>query len=161
MRFQWETSYGMGWDRHKLLWDGNGPNKYVPCTTLGLSMGMSFLWDSHGKRPIGWDGNWTEKYVPRTTLHLTSLRRCSAGSIHETGFWLYKLPESCVSLMFSIAFLFPLLLFLSKLPLSIYKWTCHKNIFAQLSDNSRTVLTKATAFVIADQFSPGEEIREQ
>jgi len=24
----------MGWDRHKLLWDGNGTNKYVPSTTL-------------------------------------------------------------------------------------------------------------------------------
>jgi len=22
----------------------------------GLSMGMSFLWESHGKRPKGWDG---------------------------------------------------------------------------------------------------------
>ena len=21
----------------------------------GLSMGMSFLWESHGKRPMGWD----------------------------------------------------------------------------------------------------------
>jgi len=24
----------MGWDRHKLLWDGNGTDKYVPLTTL-------------------------------------------------------------------------------------------------------------------------------
>jgi len=24
----------MGWDRHKLLWDGNGTDKYVPWTTL-------------------------------------------------------------------------------------------------------------------------------
>jgi len=38
----------MGWDRHKLLWDGNGTDKYVPWTTLGLSMGMSFLWDGTG-----------------------------------------------------------------------------------------------------------------
>jgi len=45
----------MGWDRHKLLWDGNGTDKYVPWTTLGLSMGMAFLWESHGKRPMGWD----------------------------------------------------------------------------------------------------------
>jgi len=22
----------------------------------GLSMGMGFLWQSHGKRPMGWDG---------------------------------------------------------------------------------------------------------
>jgi len=129
---------------------------------------MPFLWESHGKRPMGWDrhklpwnGNWTYKYVPWTTLHLTSLRLCCTGSIHETVFWLCKLPESCVSLKFSIAFLFPLLLFLSKLPSSIYKRTCNKNIFAQLSDNSRTVLTKATAFVIAEQLSRGEEIREQ
>jgi len=41
----------------------------------GLSMGMSFLWESHGKRPMGWDrhkmlwdGNGTAKYVPWTTL---------------------------------------------------------------------------------------------
>ena len=24
--------------------------------SAGLSMGMSFLWESHGKRPMGWDG---------------------------------------------------------------------------------------------------------
>ena len=41
----------------------------------GLSMGMSFLWESHGKRPVEWDrhkllwdGNGTDKYVPWTTL---------------------------------------------------------------------------------------------
>jgi len=27
----------MGWDRHKLLWDGNGTDKYVPWTTLPLA----------------------------------------------------------------------------------------------------------------------------
>jgi len=26
----------MEWDRHKLLWDGNGTDKYVPWTTLKL-----------------------------------------------------------------------------------------------------------------------------
>jgi len=68
----------LGWDRHKLLWDGNGTDKYVPWTTLGLSMGMSFLWESHGKRPMGWDrhkllldGKGTDKYVPWTTLPFT------------------------------------------------------------------------------------------
>jgi len=25
----------MGWDRHQLLWDGNGTNKYVPWTDDG------------------------------------------------------------------------------------------------------------------------------
>jgi len=58
MGFLWE-SHGkrpMGWDRHNLLWDGNGTDKYVPLTTLGLSMRMSFLWESHGKRPMRWDG---------------------------------------------------------------------------------------------------------
>jgi len=25
----------MVWDRHQLLWDGNGTDKYVPRTTLG------------------------------------------------------------------------------------------------------------------------------
>jgi len=49
----------------------------------------------------------------------TSLRLCCTGSISETVFWLCKLPESCVSYKFSIAFLFSLLLFLSKLPSSI------------------------------------------
>jgi len=41
----------------------------------GLSMGMGFLWESHGKRPVEldrhtllWDGNGTDKYVPWTTL---------------------------------------------------------------------------------------------
>jgi len=37
----------MGWD---------GTDKHVPWTTLGLSMGTSFLWESHWKRPMGWDG---------------------------------------------------------------------------------------------------------
>jgi len=50
MSFLWESlgKRPMGWDRHKLLWDGNGTDKYVPWTTLGLPMGMSFLWESHG-----------------------------------------------------------------------------------------------------------------
>jgi len=63
MGIPWETSHGMGWDRHKLLWDGNGTDKYVPWITLGLSMGMSFLWESHGKRPMGWDGTGINCYV--------------------------------------------------------------------------------------------------
>jgi len=77
MGIPWETSHGMGWDRHKLLWDGNGTDKYVSWTTLDLSMGMSFLWESHGKRSMGWDGNGTDKYVPWTTLVIrcTSLRQ--------------------------------------------------------------------------------------
>jgi len=40
----------------------------VPTIWTGLSMGMSFLWESHGKRPMGWDrhkllwdGNGTDK----------------------------------------------------------------------------------------------------
>jgi len=38
-------------------------------------MGMSFLWESHGKRSMGWDRHkllWdgTDKYVPWTTLHI-------------------------------------------------------------------------------------------
>jgi len=49
----------MGWDRHKLLRDRNGTDKYVPWTTLGLSLGMSFLWESHGKRPMEWVGDGT------------------------------------------------------------------------------------------------------
>jgi len=50
--------------------------------------------------------------------HLTSLRLGCTGSMPETGFWLCKFRESCVSYKFSIAFLFALLLFLSKLPSS-------------------------------------------
>ena len=65
---------------NRLEWDGNGTDKYVPWTTLGLSLGMSFLWESNEKRPMGWDGmgqacipmgcdgNGTDKYVPWTTL---------------------------------------------------------------------------------------------
>jgi len=26
----------MGWNRHKLLWDGNGTDKYVPWMTLSI-----------------------------------------------------------------------------------------------------------------------------
>jgi len=37
MGIPWETSHGMGWDRHKLLWDGNGTDKYVPWTPLLIS----------------------------------------------------------------------------------------------------------------------------
>jgi len=55
--WEWE-SHGkrtMGWDRHKLLWDGNGTDECVPWTTLGLSMGMPFPWESHWKHLMGWD----------------------------------------------------------------------------------------------------------
>jgi len=44
-------------------------------TFADLSMGMGFLWESQGKRPMGWDrhkllwvANGTDKYVPWTTL---------------------------------------------------------------------------------------------
>jgi len=43
----------------------------------GLSMGMGFLWESHGKRSMGWDrhkllwdGNGTYKYVPWTAQEI-------------------------------------------------------------------------------------------
>jgi len=29
---------GIGRDRHKLLWDGNGTDKYVPWTTLLIAL---------------------------------------------------------------------------------------------------------------------------
>ena len=61
--------------------------------------------------------------------HLTSLRMCCTGSIPETGFWLCKLPKSCVSYRFSIALLFSLLLFLSKLPSSITNELVKKYIY--------------------------------
>jgi len=93
MSFLWEShrKRPMGWDRHKLLWDGNGTDKYVPWTTLGFSMGISFLWESHGKRPMGWDrhkllwdGNGTDKYahgqpwknVSQSTKSLYVLKIC-------------------------------------------------------------------------------------
>ena len=31
----------MGWDRHKLLWDGDGTNKYVLWTTLKIKSNIS------------------------------------------------------------------------------------------------------------------------
>jgi len=37
MGIPWETSHGKGRDRHKLLWDGNGTDKYVPWTTLVIT----------------------------------------------------------------------------------------------------------------------------
>jgi len=37
MSFLWD-SHGTGWDRHKLLRDGNGKDKYVPWTTLAISI---------------------------------------------------------------------------------------------------------------------------
>jgi len=36
-----ETSHGMGRDRHKLLWDGNGTDKYVPWTTLAVTTSLT------------------------------------------------------------------------------------------------------------------------
>jgi len=33
----------MRWDRHKLLWDGNGTDKYVPWTTLVIKLIDSVL----------------------------------------------------------------------------------------------------------------------
>jgi len=49
-------------------------------------MGISFLWEPHGKRPMGWDrhkllwdGNGTDKYVPWTTLQISSLATTCIG----------------------------------------------------------------------------------
>jgi len=33
----------MGWDRHKLLWDGDGTDKYVLWTTLLVSIKVKLL----------------------------------------------------------------------------------------------------------------------
>jgi len=75
----------MGWDRHKLLWDGNGTDKYVPWTTLGLSMGMSFLWESHGKRPVGWDGTGIKYYgMGMGQINMSHGQPC------KKYFWTYK-----------------------------------------------------------------------
>jgi len=43
MGILWKTSHGMGWDRHKLLWDGNGTDKYVPWTTLRFTIALGRL----------------------------------------------------------------------------------------------------------------------
>ena len=43
MGIPWETSHGMGWDRHKLLWDGNGTDKYVLWTTLVIGLPVAFI----------------------------------------------------------------------------------------------------------------------
>jgi len=69
------------------------------------------------------------KVASWTGCHLSSLRPCCTGSILETGFWLCKLPKSCVSYRFSIAFLFSLLLFFSKLPSSINNELVKKQIY--------------------------------
>jgi len=37
------TSHGLGRDRHELLWDGNGTDKYVPWTTLEICQGQMFV----------------------------------------------------------------------------------------------------------------------
>jgi len=39
MGFLWEShgKRSMGWDRHKLLWDGNGTYKYVPWTAQEIA----------------------------------------------------------------------------------------------------------------------------
>ena len=55
----------------------------------------------------------------RLYRHLTSLPLCCTGSKPEIVFCLCKLPKSYVSYRFSIAFLFSLLLFLSKLASSV------------------------------------------
>jgi len=80
MSFLWEShgTFPMGWDRHKLLWDGNGTDKYVPWTTLGFTCECHFYgnpmvnvpWDGIGwdRHKLLWDGNGTDKYVPWTTL---------------------------------------------------------------------------------------------
>jgi len=51
-------------------------------------MGMSFLWESRGKRPMGcdrhkllWDGNGTDKYVPWTTLRIGSLKHLKKPAV--------------------------------------------------------------------------------
>jgi len=39
----------MGRDRHKLLWDGNGTDKYVPWTTLAIPAAYRLI-DCYSKR---------------------------------------------------------------------------------------------------------------
>jgi len=34
---------GIGWGRHKLLWDGNGTDKYVPWTTVLIALKVEKL----------------------------------------------------------------------------------------------------------------------
>jgi len=46
--------------------------------------------------------------------HLTSLRLGYTGSMPETGFWLCKLPESCVSYVF-----YCILIFIAAFPIKL------------------------------------------
>jgi len=45
----------MGWDRNKLLWDGNGTDKYVPWTTLPIDIRVlahqACRQERHGRAP--------------------------------------------------------------------------------------------------------------
>ena len=62
-------------------------------------MGMSFLWESHGKRPMGWDrhkvlwgGNGTDKHVPWITLLISFLdvlqgRKGLTALLTQTAKW--------------------------------------------------------------------------
>jgi len=55
MGIPWETSHGMGWDRHKLLWDGMGMEQ------INMSHGQPYAcpWECHSYgNPMGnvpWD----------------------------------------------------------------------------------------------------------
>jgi len=67
-------------------------------------------------------------FMPRAPSNLAA-PRLHWQHMPKTGFWLCKLPESCASCKFSIAFLFSLLLFLSKLPSTIVNELVKKYIF--------------------------------
>jgi len=77
MSFVWE-SHGkrpMGWDRHKLLWDGNGTDRDNPRLAHGNVIPMGIPWEtSHGMGPdrhkLQWE--WTtlriEYWLIKTSL---------------------------------------------------------------------------------------------
>jgi len=68
MGIPWETSHGMGWGRHKLLWDGNGTEKYVPWTTLlcpspGKNSFDALARDTRGTKIAEWQMNGTRQIL--------------------------------------------------------------------------------------------------
>jgi len=58
-------------------------------TYAGLSMVMSFLWESHGKRPMGWDGAGRDTFVfPMRLRNRMGVSECYWIIILRLYFWI-------------------------------------------------------------------------
>jgi len=111
------------------------------------------------ERPQVRTGGRQSCFLPRAPSNLATPR------LHWQHAWNWFLAVQASWIVRQLYVFHCILIFIAAFPFKAtikhYKWTCNKNIFAQLSDKSRTVLAKATTFVIAEQFSRGQEIREQ